>query len=90
MKRLFVVFGVAWFVIWGWIGWRGYEITTDVASFIRAIGPRSPVPQVILDAREAGQSYIRLAIIWGAAVPLSLLAAWGVKLVVGKRSQSRH
>lgn len=86
MKRLFIVISAIWLAGWAYVGWRGYALTSDAHSYIDLLPPAATVPEPVLEALEAGQSYTFNALVWGAGVPLCLLlVGW---LVAGFRRRS--
>jgi hypothetical protein len=46
---------------------------SDAHLFIEVLRPGARVPDGVLTALEAGQSYTLNAVVWGVAVPLFLL-----------------
>jgi hypothetical protein len=86
-RRFLIVVIVTWLAIWGYVGWRGHEMTNDAGSLIDALPPGAHVPDGVLIALEAGQSYTLNAVIWGAAVPLLLLViGWVLKPYLRERN----
>lgn len=84
MKRLLVVVSLIWFAVWAYVGWRGYTLTSDAYSYIDQLPPGTTVPQPVLTALEAGQAFSLHAVVWGAAVPVSLLLLGWIVRAVGR------
>jgi hypothetical protein len=87
VKRPLIFISVIWLAVWGYVGWRGYELTSDAQTFVNTLPPGAIIPQAIFTALDAGYSYMHKAVIWGAALPLCLLVfGWAVRPLLGKRS----
>jgi hypothetical protein len=91
LRRLLIVAAVIWLAIWCYVGWRGHELTSDAHRFIEVLPPSAHVPEGVLSALEAGETYTLNAVIWGAAVPLiALLIGWLLKPLLRERYAVRH
>jgi hypothetical protein len=91
LRRLFILVAVTWLVIWGYVGWRGHDMTNEAHRFIDVVPPGARVPKGVLEALDAGQSYILNAAIWGAVVPLLLfLIGWVLKPYIRECCVARH
>jgi hypothetical protein len=91
LRRLSILVAVTWLVIWGYVGWRGHEMTSEADKFIETVPPGARVPDGVLNALEAGQSYTLNAAIWGVAAPLLLcLIGWVLKPYIRERYAARH
>jgi hypothetical protein len=83
LKRLLFVVSATWLAVWAYVGWRGYEQTRDAYSYIDMLPPGATVPNPVLIALQAGQSWTLNAVIWGAALPLCFcLVVWVFKPAV--------
>lgn len=86
LKRLLFVASAIWLASWAFVGWRGYEQTSDAHSYIDMLPPGATVPEPVLTALAAGQSWIREAVIFGATLPLCLLLIiWVIRPAVKER-----
>jgi hypothetical protein len=91
LRRPSILVAVTWVVIWGYVGWRGHDMTGEAHRFIDVVPPGARVPEGVLKVLEAGQSYTLNAAIWGAAVPLLLcLIGWVLKPYMRERYVARH
>lgn len=91
LRRLLIVAAVIWLAIWCYVGWRGHELTSDAHRFTEVLPPGAHVPEGVLSALEAGETYTLDAVIWGAAVPLiALLIGWLLKPLLRERYAVRH
>jgi hypothetical protein len=90
LKRLLFVASAIWLAVWAFVGWRGYEQSSDAHRYIDMLPPGAKVPEAALTALAAGQSWIREAVIFGAALPLCLLLmAWIIRPAVKERFRPR-
>ena len=91
IRRLIIIVVVTWLTIWGYVGWRGHEITSDAYKIIDVVRPDARIPDGVLAALEAGQSYTLNAVIWGAVVPLLVLViGWVVYPLIRERHIGRR
>jgi len=74
IKRTAIVFAVPWFVVWGWVGWRGYEISHDATRAIDLQPPGAIIPPILLEALETGNRYLFNAVVVGALLPIGSCA----------------
>jgi hypothetical protein len=79
IKRLFWIGTGMWFAWWAWVAWRGHSLEQDALSYIDAVGAGGHIPPVIISALEAGQSYQRLALLFGVVAPIVLLVVLWVR-----------
>ena len=77
--------GVPWSVIWGWVGWRGYEISHGARQIIDLQPPGAPLPPILLGALETGNRYLFDAVVVGGLLPIgfSALAVAGLWIYRG-------
>jgi hypothetical protein len=76
-KRLAWVVATLWLLGWAFVAWRGYALEQDALSFIDSVAPGERIPQAVLNALGAGQSYQRNALIFGLFIPMAaLLIGW--------------
>jgi hypothetical protein len=80
-----------WLCGWAWVGWRGHELTEDAKGFINAVPPGATIPEPVLASLEAGQAYIRGAVLWGIAAPVCLaLVIWiALPAIQRRRTEKR-
>ena len=70
LKRIALVFAVSWCAIWGWVGWRGYEISSGATQVIDLQPPGAVISPILLEMLETGNRYLFDAVVVGALLPL--------------------
>jgi len=74
IQRTAMVLALSWCTIWGWVGWRGYEISHGASQAIDLHTPGATIPPILLEALETGNRYLFDAVVANALLLVGFCA----------------
>ena len=72
VKRIILAIGIPWVFFWGFLAWRGYQMSQDAHHIIDLQPPGARIPLAALEALEGSNRHLFHAIAFGAGLPIGI------------------